>query len=238
VSTPQVEATPGVEGTAGGAETAAVTAASTSSGIEGALDLSLPAGVQPGSVLELVGGDISIKSTGLTPTWYWRARPERTTPREPETQIYPAHLMIVFGDDNIVDVASQNGRRMLILPLHNYLEFSAENGLSGADEQVARLQALIAGAGMRGGEPQGEMPLLPQQDTPIEAWSHFSDLNFASGRGVRYIWEEADVDRYVFQGLTEDGRYYVSLFWPLDAGYDESLIEQLDGMVATLDLGL
>ena len=236
-STPQAEATPGGEDLGEASAAAEETSVSTALPIAIEADLSLPPGMQPGSVLELTENGVDITTTGLVSGWYWRARPERTTPREPETQIYPEHVMIVFGEDNIVDVAAHNGRRLLIFPLHNTLEFNTENGLSGAEEQIVRLQTLIAGADERDEDPQGEMPLLPQADSPVTAWSHFSDLDFAGGRGVRYIWE-ADVDRYIYQGLTEDGRYYVSLFWPLDAGYDESLIGQLDGMVATLDLGL
>jgi hypothetical protein len=220
----------------------AVSAESTSEGAtdeavedaaDAALDLSLAEGVQPGSVLELSGRDISIEPTGLAPGWYWRARPERTTPREPETLIYPAHLMIVFGDDNLVEVAANDGRRVLIFPLFDYLDFSAENGLSETGDQVARLLELLDENGEGSAEPRGAMPLLPPPASPVQAWSHYLELDFRNGSGMRYVMEE-DEDVYVYQGISEDGRYYVSVLWPLEDGYDDAILDQLDAMVASL----
>jgi hypothetical protein len=56
-------------------------------------------------------------------------------------------------------------------------------------------------------------------------WAQFSPLDFGEGTGVRYVSEAVnrqdigawvnDGTAYYYQGLTENGRFYISLVWPV-----------------------
>ena len=201
-----------------------------------ALDIELAEGVQPGSVLELLDREISLESPGLAGNFEWRARPARTSPQETGGWIYPGHLMITFDGENLLDVLENNGRRLLVFPLHEYLDFGQANGQSEVGRQVARLQTLIDGAGTRQSAPEGGMPLLPPPNSLVQEWSRFDDLDFVDGRGVRYM-NDSDGSVYTYQGLSGDGRYYISLWWPLDDTAGEPDLAPLDAMVKTLAIG-
>jgi hypothetical protein len=69
------------------------------------------------------------------------------------------------------------------------------------------------------------MPLLPPPDSMMNRWVQFADLDFNNGRGVRYVsdsplrqgigvWTNETMG-YYYQGLTEDGQFYISLHWPI-----------------------
>jgi hypothetical protein len=69
------------------------------------------------------------------------------------------------------------------------------------------------------------MPLLPPPDSLMDHWVQFRDYDFSNGMGVRYVAESplrqsgdvwsSDSTGYYYQGLTENGRFYVSLWWPV-----------------------
>jgi heat shock protein HslJ len=91
-------------------------------------------------------------------------------------------------------------------------------------DQVARLEELIATAGDQPELPESPMPLLPPPTSFMERWAQFLDLDFGVGRGVRYISDSPyrqaigpwtnETTGYYYEGLTDNGVFYVSLFWP------------------------
>jgi hypothetical protein len=90
------------------------------------------------------------------------------------------------------------------------------------DAQIQSLQTLLR---KRPASWQGKMPYLPYVDATQSFHTHLKYINFKGGQGVgfvvRYDIEGTLVqDRqlaYAFQGITEDGRYYISATFPIAA---------------------
>jgi hypothetical protein len=86
-------------------------------------------------------------------------------------------------------------------------------------ERVAALQSLIGGA------PSGEkgLPLLPIFNAGQEFFAQYTVISFGSGNGIRFLTQYSQyVDPinnhelfYTFQGLTGDGKYWVSAILPV-----------------------
>jgi hypothetical protein len=130
---------------------------------------------------------------------------------------------------------------MYLFPVRPYLALYVTEGQSDVGDQVARLGELIDTAQERTSDadlPPGDwMPLLPLvEDGRLQAWEQFADVDFASGRGVRFLSDYSGVLTYYYQGLSEGDRYYLSLFWPL-VGEEFPELEKLDGLVASFTIG-
>jgi hypothetical protein len=99
----------------------------------------------------------------------------------------------------------------------------------------------------------GELPFLPAIPQMQTFYSHETGMSFNGGRGVRFITEYSEFTNpinnkstiYTFQGLTDDGMYWVAVTLPisspiLPADYDilpegyteESLIQNYDSYVS------
>lgn len=109
--------------------------------------------------------------------------------------------------------------RLYIIPVANMQSFP--NGGYGL-EQLSQLQAILAS------KPSAItkwMPLLPYNisfDNGEAFHSNVQYMNFQNGPGVRFLAEYSQssfpvgkVMSYIFQGLTNDGAYYVSLTLPI-----------------------
>ena len=96
--------------------------------------------------------------------------------------------------------------------------YSAMHPLARA--QIEQLQALLAA---RPSIPGGTMPYLPLHNAAQVFHSQVTYLTFANGAGVRYVTafsqEASPITNqqliYTFQGLTDDGQYYVAAFFPV-----------------------
>lgn len=186
-----------------------------------------------GSTEELVERGVSLEVTGVAETYTWvieQAAPEAEPP-------LPGRLVMAFDGEGV----GQNGRALTIFPLGPYLALAEgeDGGQTAVGDQVARLWDLAETGQGRTGAAQGWMPLLPPGEERIEDWRDFAALDFGQGRGVRYVREMDGKPAYTFQGITEDGDYYVSLTWPLGTAEGAELeeLEALDGMVGSLALG-
>jgi hypothetical protein len=99
----------------------------------------------------------------------------------------------------------------------------------------------------------GELPFLPAIPQMQTFYSHETGMSFNGGRGVRFITEYSEVTNpinnkstiYTFQGLTDDGMYWVAVTLPISSpilptdydilpeGYtEESLIQNYDSYVS------
>ena len=82
---------------------------------------------------------------------------------------------------------------------------------------AAQLQALIAG-----GAPGQTLPYFLQPPAAEEFYAQYQIMSFTNGNGIRYLTQfvqmTAPVDNqdmiYTFQGLTSDGKYWVSVTMP------------------------
>ena len=203
-------------------------AAGLSAGSEAAVESGAAAdetGVGYGSTDELVEKGITLEVAGLVDTYAWTVRPETSIAAQAGGQGLPQHVLITFDGDDPDEVLADNGRRLYIFPTQPYIDIYEEAGRDVVGDQVARLRELIAAAQGRLAAPEGWMPLLPPPDSQMERWAQFRDYDFVDGMGVRYLGDSPfrqsigvwgnDTTAYYYQGLTEDGRYYVSLWWPV-----------------------
>jgi hypothetical protein len=104
--------------------------------------------------------------------------------------------------------------------------------LPGVSTYVTALQALIAG----GAPGSSDLPLLPVQYARQLFFAQYAVIKFQNGNGIRYVTEYAQMTYpitnhemfFSFQGLTTDGKYWVSIILPishpslLDNGDDTS----------------
>jgi hypothetical protein len=135
----------------------------------------------------------------------------------------PRYILLTFDGEDAQQALNNNGRRVAIYPLADAVALAEASGDPSAAQQIAQLQQLLAGAEDRQAPPIGHLPLFPLS-SPVERWAQFRDLPFVEGQGIRYFTGEPAAEAhspwtnqtsaYAFQGLSGDGRFYVSLYWP------------------------
>ena len=108
-----------------------------------------------------------------------------------------------------------------------------------ARAEIETLQSLLE---TRPPAPENEIPLLPLINAAQVFHTQVKYLDFQNGRGVRFITQYSqDVAPvtnqnifYSFQGLTQDGAYYVAAYFPIaaDGLSDELEIEDWEAFNA------
>lgn len=144
----------------------------------------------------------------------------------------PAHLQINFGDEALADGFNSSQPRLLIYPVAAYQAIYQAAGLDGIDQRISTLQSLLKD---RPAAVQDEIPVLPDLGASQDLKAQIKYLDFNGGSGIRFIAHYAQDAGpvisgsifYTFQGLTDDGQYYVAFFQPLitdalPATYDET----------------
>ncbi len=87
--------------------------------------------------------------------------------------------------------------------------------------RVSALQALIGG----GAPGSGGLPLLPIFNAAQEIRAQYAVVSFTSGQGIRFLTQYSQYADpinnhelfYSFQGLTADGRYWISAILPISS---------------------
>ncbi len=168
---------------------------------------------------EISADALQIDLQGLADSFQWTVQPG--VPASPGGIGVPAHILVTFDDEDPNEVLASDGRYLYIFPVEAYQNV----GGSSVIAQVARLQALVAAANGRQENPDSPMPVLPPALSLMNRWAQFADLNFDQGAGVRYVSEFPNRQElgpwtnqgtaYYYQALTEDGRFYLSLHWPV-----------------------
>jgi hypothetical protein len=102
-----------------------------------------------------------------------------------------------------------------VYPVQRFSELSPDS----IPTKVAELQALIAGGptGVKG------LPFLPNFDAGQEFFTQYKVIPFGTGNGARYLSQFSQfLDPinnnevfYTFQGLTSDGKYWISAILPI-----------------------
>ena len=88
------------------------------------------------------------------------------------------------------------------------------------DDKIDRLQSLLQS---RPANPDRGIPLLPAYNAGELGWAKVAYFDFQNGSGVRFVTQLGQAEWpfyngatfYTYQGLTSDGRYYVSVIMPL-----------------------
>jgi hypothetical protein len=145
-----------------------------------------------------------------------KARPE------PGTQATPAHLLVILDPAMLADPAWPEARALIVYPAADWSKIYARLGHASQDPVPAFIRLLDD-------EPQNpsiEFPPAPGHAGARQiVRSAVKYLEFHKGRGVRFLTvyqvdplPVADRDVvYVFHGLTDNGRYWVTLNFPVTA---------------------
>ncbi|MGB8212298.1 MAG: hypothetical protein WCE68_01955 [Anaerolineales bacterium] len=102
-----------------------------------------------------------------------------------------------------------------VFPVARYTQILPDQ----VNPRVAALQSLIGGAA----PGTAELPFLPIENAVQQDYVHFQVIPFANGSGARFITQYAQFADplnnhdmfYTFQGLTSDGKYWVSVTLPV-----------------------
>ncbi len=168
---------------------------------------------------------IQMDLQGLAEAFSWQVYPASPIPPGPGGQGFPPHILLTFDGATPEEVVPSGGPWMYIFPKQAYINLYEASGSTIVAEQVARLEQLIDSAEGRQELPASPMPLLPPPNSFMDRWVQFQDLNFQVGEGVRYVSDSPfrqdlgawtnNTTGYYYQGLTSDGVFYVSFFWPV-----------------------
>lgn len=161
---------------------------------------------------------IQIDLQGLADSYTWEARASTVAGSGGGT---PAHIIVTFDDETADEALANNGRYLAIFPVEAYKNIGGQPVVS----QITRLEELIATANGRTALPADPVPLLPPPMSFMNRWAQFADLSFQDGTGIRYVSEAPNRQgigpwvnlgtAYYYEGLTSDGRFYISLHWPV-----------------------
>lgn len=132
----------------------------------------------------------------------------------------PAHLKFTFDEDTASPWLDTRQRQLLIYPVDAY---HSMYGFAGVDELSQRMDTLQTLLQERPPQVSTELPVLPDIGASQVMHAQVKYLDFKGGSGVRFITHYAqDVSPilnssifYTFQGLTDDGRFYVAYFQPI-----------------------
>lgn len=152
----------------------------------------------------------------------------------------PEHLCFTIvgpreqNDFEGMRVATASQSQILIYPAGEYRTMSEL-----AKAEIEELQALLE---TRPPAPENEIPLLPLINAAQVFHAQVKYLDFQNGSGVRFVTQYSqDMGPvtnqnifYTFQGLTQDGAYYVAAYFPVTADglSDEPIIEDWDAFAA------
>jgi len=134
----------------------------------------------------------------------------------------PARLRFRFDSDSLASPVDIRQRQLLVYPVEAYRELLPAGARIALDTRLAELRRLLRE------RPEfadsSEIPVLPVVETPQVLRARVRYVDFAGGGGVSFIARyspgygaAADSLVWTFQGLTDDGRYYVSIFHPISA---------------------
>lgn len=150
-------------------------------------------------------------------------RPAIPLPPEPEPGLggEPANLRFHLGDDKIADYVTSADRQVVIYPAPAWRDLFVQAGEEKGNP-VDTLKSLLA----KGSSAvSGEIPILPPADAVQVLKARVKLLSFHGGKGFAFVTAYAQDDVpvandalfYTFQGLTDDGRYWIAFYYPVNA---------------------
>lgn len=137
--------------------------------------------------------------------------------------LLPQHLAFTFTGSYADAEPLLQRQQLNLATMPQIMVYSAANYAAThplAKAQIDQLEVLLAA---KPSVPGGTMPYLPLHNAAQVFHSQLAYLAFANGAGVRYVTafsqESSPVTNqqliYTFQGLTDDGQYYVAVFFPV-----------------------
>lgn len=141
--------------------------------------------------------------------------PASTDPSLPYFDLYPEHIRLLFKGYPLYPQAFHEPQ-LIVFPAIDYAQINP-----AAPEQIDRLRALIADRTLP--PPEETLPFLPIWNAGQLFRSNARFLEFQNGAGIRYLAQYGQAANpinsrelfYTFQGLTHDGRFYISAILPV-----------------------
>jgi len=129
--------------------------------------------------------------------------------------IYPAHTELTI--QNYPLTHTQFPPQVMIYPVNRFSELLPDV----LPRRVSDLESLISS----GTWSSRELPFLPPLPLLQTFFSHETVISFKGGQGVRFITDYNEISHplsnrtifYTFQGLTDDGRYWVAVTLPISS---------------------
>ena len=123
---------------------------------------------------------------------------------------WPEHVVFLFDGEE----------RLRIYPVKAYEDLWNEAGNPTISNNITQLRTILA---KRPEPPENPLPVLPPAAGYNDLVVQTEFLDFANGSGIRFVGRfSQDASpvlnyqiKYIFQGLTHDNKYYVSLEYPV-----------------------
>lgn len=201
-------------------------------------------GLAPTGVSTTIEGLAELVTPQIRPAVPFRPGTDEVTTGE------PAHLRFTFDNENLPEWGGvyRDQAQLLIYPVEAYQTLADEAGVDAVSQRIEQLQTLLDD---RPETIEGEIPLLPGFGEAIQdLTAQVAYLDFEGGSGVRFITHYGvgaspitDYNTfYTFQGLTDDGQYYIAYYHPaaidlLPADFEAvaALLEDYDAFVENYD---
>jgi hypothetical protein len=148
----------------------------------------------------------------------------------------PEHLRFIFDEIALSNTFSLREPQLLVFPIDDFRMVSniqAENALEALTELLAEKPL----------KPERDMLLMPPVAGKSVLQVHARYIRFEYGEGVRFLAAYVDEDGmvtnddlfYIFQGVSFDGEYFISLFFPIDTA---ELPASVEDFIASDDYSL
>lgn len=166
---------------------------------------------------------VHFETFDLAKSVHGEAWPALPLPPEPEPGFgaEPANVRFRFDDEKGEDFVTSAVRQVVVYPASPFRELFVKAG-QGKGNPVDVLRALL-----RKGTAKvpGEIPILPPADAGQVLKARVKLLPFHGGKGFAFVTAYAQADLpvandalfYTFQGPTDDGRYWVAVYYPVTA---------------------
>lgn len=151
---------------------------------------------------------------GLTSSFTCQTIPAAGVAGDPYFAINPQYTELTFQGYILPDTFHKP--HISVFPVQSFHDLMPDI----IDGKVTALQALIAGGAL---PATGALPLLPVFGAMEEFHAQYQVISFSGGSGIRYLTQYAQYYDpinshdmfYSFQGLTNDGRYWISAILPV-----------------------
>jgi hypothetical protein len=132
-----------------------------------------------------------------------------------EVFIYPDHTEVTIRDYPLT--RTQSPPRVVVYPVDRFSELLPDT----LPRRVSDLERLISSGSLS----NQELPFLPPLPMQQSFFSHLTMISFHGGKGVRFITDYNEAKHpisnrtvfYTFQGLTDDGKYWVAVTLPISS---------------------
>jgi len=185
---------------------------------------------------------------GLTPEWKVEIVPNEPNPAgAPESWLLPSHYAFTFAKYPVSN--TYQPPRILVFPIKNFEGYNQP----GLDEINLMKQVLAEKPASF--DPNRGIPVIPIFNAAQVFRTHVVYMAFQNGTGMRFVTQYDQYPPpinnaelfYTYQGVTNDGLYYVAAFFPVshpslpaDASNPDPIVgsdfnSYLAGVQATLD---